>query len=588
MKKILALVILYFCIVHQAHGQTLDYTNYGMTYYDEFNYTPATFQTDPAFTGGGISPAGFGYGNWHIGDCAQCALGAEIWDPGQVTMPTPGTLRLTATQTPYHFDNTCSHTCGGTDSPLFYREFLSGWINTNQNFGPFGIIEAKINVPSGHPFPAFYMDNDHISLLPIESWGSGWRAHLTSDYNIGNYDYGFDFIGTENVYHLFSVKWTPNQTQFYYDGSLLTSIPYTIGRTNYSQLPIKIDLATCGANLGLTTNGIVMDIAYVKVWTMNCKNETYNLQDHNMTQIIPGLYKYAAITSGDPSTMTQTVPGDATVFEAESITLLPNFLADESTPTTISQVVMGDHGLVDRHITRVANGYFEIVPAECKNCDLGPISGPDVICDPFNSWSNSTPGGVWSTNDLEIVINPVTGDISTSPSFTPFRSFFIFYTVGGCTVSKKITADDCREGGKPARQEPPIISNTASGIATSVDSSLATNSNQPVEKSTGATATGKPSSTEAANSYKNSYAQIQVTPNPAQEKINITYPCKSAGQLAITIKDTRGRVLYVENIACSEGDSIQHSVDIANLTPGVYFISLTLNDQQIVKKIVKL
>jgi len=94
--------------------------------------------------------------------------------------------------------------------------------------------------------------------------------------------------------------------------------------------------------------------------------------------------------------------------------------------------------------------------------------------------------------------------------------------------------------------------------------------------------------TSARNPQINNYSQIEVYPNPTRDKINISYPCASAGYLNISIKEVSGRLLYLESISCNESKNIQHTVDISSFAPGVYFVDLTLNAEHVVKKIVKL
>jgi hypothetical protein len=84
------------------------------------------------------------------------------------------------------------------------------------------------------------------------------------------------------------------------------------------------------------------------------------------------------------------------------------------------------------------------------------------------------------------------------------------------------------------------------------------------------------------------FAQINIFPNPTQNNIIITYPCNTTGQLQICIKDVDGRERYTESVVCEEGGNVQYSIDLSSFLPGVYYISLTLNDQHVVKKIVKL
>jgi hypothetical protein len=99
------------------------------------------------------------------------------------------------------------------------------------------------------------------------------------------------------------------------------------------------------------------------------------------------------------------------------------------------------------------------------------------------------------------------------------------------------------------------------------------------------------SSTQNNNGNSNNIfndESIGLFPNPTQNNITISYPCKSAGQLSISIKDVAGRVRYTENVTCTEGNNVQHLVDMSSLSAGVYFVDLTLNEQHVVKKVVKL
>lgn len=81
---------------------------------------------------------------------------------------------------------------------------------------------------------------------------------------------------------------------------------------------------------------------------------------------------------------------------------------------------------------------------------------------------------------------------------------------------------------------------------------------------------------------------VDIYPNPFESSITILFPCHSAGRLEISIKDVSGRVRYTETVSCEQGGNVRHSIDAGTLDAGVYFIDLTLNDQHVVKKIVKL
>jgi hypothetical protein len=558
MKRILFIAAILVFPLKTTYAQPPNYANYHLVYYDEFDYNPSTFQTDPAFTTPSYTSGGVEYGNWHVGDCSQWSLGDEYWDPGQVTMPSTGKIRLTANRIPtfYAGPGGCGGGSQGTDGAgLYYRSFKSGWLNLNQPVGPYGIMEVKMTIPSGNPFCSFYMDNKlYQSILPMEGlFGATiWHAMFTSEgWTIGaNYGSTLSSL-TLDVYHIFTVQWAPDDVKFYLDDALIGDVPFTTGRTNYSQVLPKIDLATYPQAWGSlwTTEGIFMDIDYVKIWTMNCQDNVYNVGEYTTSgNITPGLYDYANIQSAS-TTVTSTMSNNATVFDAPATTLLPNFLADESVYTSITQSVSAFPA--PRTITRCDNGYFLVLPGACTTsepCKLGPISGPTTIC--YNpgvtfTFTNTTPGGVWESDNPNVVIDPASGviDAGAIPITTESGTVTISYILNGCSVTETVNIVNCSLGLRQA-----AINNT------------------PVAQT----------------------SDITISPNPTQNTITISYPCTSSGNLEISINDVTGRLMYDEDINCSSGNNEQQIVDMSSFIPGVYFVSFSLNGQHAVKKVVKL
>src|SRR5206468_2953950 len=82
--------------------------------------------------------------------------------------------------------------------------------------------------------------------------------------------------------------------------------------------------------------------------------------------------------------------------------------------------------------------------------------------------------------------------------------------------------------------------------------------------------------------------ELTISPNPTHNDIVIAYPCKSSGKLDIMLKDIAGRIVFADKINCEKGNTIERSVNLNSLNDGVYFVEMTLNDQHVVKKIVKL
>lgn len=105
------------------------------------------------------------------------------------------------------------------------------------------------------------------------------------------------------------------------------------------------------------------------------------------------------------------------------------------------------------------------------------------------------------------------------------------------------------------------------------------------------TGNGNNSNNFFANPVKNNVVNstlVSVYPNPTQNTVTISYPCISTGQLQVKITDVAGKVLYTESVACTEVGVVQHVVDMSSFTSGVYFADLTMNEQHVVKKLVKL
>jgi len=236
---------------------------------------------------------------------------------------------------------------------------------------------------------------------------------------------------------------------------------------------------------------------------------------------------YSTITAGSSSSGIAAVdPSNTTIFAGEAINLVPNFSA---------QINKGN--------------YFLAQPMKgCEQC--AEITGDgEIPCYHYTttipiSLSCATSGGTWSSSNPLLASVDAAGVVTAHPPYLT-GTVTITYTTQYCVVTKTILLDIC--GNK-------LGGNNIS----------------------------------AGNSSNTANTDIQVYPSPATDKINIAYPCNSAGQLEINIKDISGRVMREESIMCTENNEVQHTVDINTFPSGIYFISLTLNDQHTVKKIVKL
>ena len=226
-----------------------------------------------------------------------------------------------------------------------------------------------------------------------------------------------------------------------------------------------------------------------------------------------------------------------------------------SPPNNINTVFLGDGILLANNFKASPNSshFFEAIPTTSCKCLLEtPITssgGFNVGVGQNLFLYASPPGGAWSSDDnSRATIDPSTG-IVTGVCICGSGDVDMTYTFEGCSVTQKLEVIPYTHG------------RYASGLNDSLD-----NIQQNISSANGG---------------------ISVYPNPTNDKININYPCLSNGQLEIIIKDVSGRTMYTESVPCGEGSNVQHSVDISTFAQGIYFIELTLNDQHIVKKIVK-
>src|SRR6185312_7032580 len=201
-------------------------------------------------------------------------------------------------------------------------------------------------------------------------------------------------------------------------------------------------------------------------------------------------------------------------------------------------------------LATVNGTFFEILPNNsCGNaCSLDPIVGPSSMCigDVSYTFTNSTPGGTWSSSNPSVVaINPTTGYVgSTPPGTSPGTVVTITYTTkNGCSVTKTVTLVSCKQAGR-------MMQVMANDTATTND-------------------------------------MVDVYPNPAHNNITISYTSHSSQLLKISIKDVNGGVVHAESVMCNSGNTKGRSVDISSFAPGLYFVELTFGDQHVVKKIIK-
>ena len=76
---------------------------------------------------------------------------------------------------------------------------------------------------------------------------------------------------------------------------------------------------------------------------------------------------------------------------------------------------------------------------------------------------------------------------------------------------------------------------------------------------------------------------ISIYPNPADNKINIELHDEQIESAQIEIIDTIGRSIYINNTSSNN----EISIDVSNLSKGIYFIKLNTEDRQYIQKFIK-
>lgn len=79
---------------------------------------------------------------------------------------------------------------------------------------------------------------------------------------------------------------------------------------------------------------------------------------------------------------------------------------------------------------------------------------------------------------------------------------------------------------------------------------------------------------------------ISVSPNPAAEKIVLSYSLKQEGQVSISLRTLLGEEIFVSKSIKQTRGSYQSSIDLNNLSTGVYILILEVNGKNEVRKII--
>lgn len=387
MKKVLFFLLLgasvpVYC---QCVYPNLSYAGYHIEWEDHFDYNPATFKSDSTFNSYWLLP----------NDTDPCQGTSTCWvKKEQITMPTPGEIRLTENVLPSPI---LTPQCWQDD-----KTHKSGWLYSKR-YVSVGIIEARIKIPDDvglsnlqTAFPSFWIPEwrdewtvkSYTEIDILDNWHGLNDRIISAIYNYPNWDAAGSVrhanfqensinqnctLGIPDLsigYHIYSCLWTPSRVTIYLDTKYVTHIDYEEGRTVPDFQNLLIILQTKSG----TVDGLTMDIDWVKYWVQDCKEPDLIIDPNNKHQAfmdyptLPPNYskdeqfeslKYrSVILNGSYPMPIKTDNTLATVIEAEATTILPGFIADQSNPNWTNIVIDYDQNGAPIYGQGPVDGYF--------------------------------------------------------------------------------------------------------------------------------------------------------------------------------------------------------------------------------------
>jgi len=80
---------------------------------------------------------------------------------------------------------------------------------------------------------------------------------------------------------------------------------------------------------------------------------------------------------------------------------------------------------------------------------------------------------------------------------------------------------------------------------------------------------------------------LTIQPNPFNERTTLYYTLERSGRMRLLANSADGKQLRVLDEAVLEAGQYQHEWATSDLSPGVYYVTLLLDGEPIVKKAVK-
>jgi hypothetical protein len=78
-----------------------------------------------------------------------------------------------------------------------------------------------------------------------------------------------------------------------------------------------------------------------------------------------------------------------------------------------------------------------------------------------------------------------------------------------------------------------------------------------------------------------------VGPNPFKDDFNMQYTTNGSGTVIVTLVNSMGAVVRAESWPAEKGNRTWHFENAKNLASGIYFLTLTMNDKRVTKRLIK-
>ncbi len=384
MKKsniwIVLLCYLTLFLSHNLYAQCkLDKSNYNLVFAEEFNSQSniSTLSSNwhfvPTNTLGEPLP-----GNMHSPD-DQVLYKQDNLD--LISNPGNLSIKIKKLASPYYINvngenKLISYESGWLESKMYYDPYCS-W---QHNGFAYGMFEARIKLPAGYIWPAFWLTDHCVTEIDIVEAGDFPQAdyYKYSTNNViywpgcGNpnpkkscqqiWNYGIDLSAD---FHTYTCVWTPNEVSFFFDGKLMRTVSTNAVKT--VQCPASIIL---GSGAFIKANPILenqrvpigseynMLVDYVRVYKP--KNLDYS-QSYFLNE---PQFAYTDITK---EANLQSVSSKKPNF-LYGVKILPNPLNDKEV------FYCGQDNRI--YIATDLNGHWEINSLNCINGTYPNVAGP--------------------------------------------------------------------------------------------------------------------------------------------------------------------------------------------------------------------